>query len=64
MSVSVHDFHRVICRDDMKTVRRPSDRDVNWRPPVHEKSIPVQFKEPYGNSKWLLVGCEGVWQNI
>ena len=23
-------FIRVICRHEMKTVRRPSDRDVNW----------------------------------
>ena len=40
----------------MKTVRRPADRDVKWRPPVQGKSHPVQVKEPYGNSKWLLVG--------
>ena len=39
----------------MKTVRRPSDRDVNWRLPVQGKSHPVQVKEPYGNSKRLLV---------
>ena len=47
---------RVICRHDMKTVSLPSDQDVNWRPPVQGKSHPVQVKEPYGNSKWLLVG--------
>ena len=37
--VSEHAFLRVICRDDMKTVRRPSDWDVNLSPdpsaPVH-----------------------------
>ena len=28
---------------------RPSDRDVNWMPPVQGESPPVQVKEPYGN---------------
>ena len=46
-------FH-VIWRHKMKTVCRPSDRDVNWRSPVQGKSH--QVKEPYGNSNWLLVG--------
>ena len=41
------DVLRVICRDDMETVRRPSDRDFNWRPPVQGKLPPVQVKEPY-----------------
>ena len=45
-------------RHDMKTVRRPSDWDVNLSPPppplVQGKSHPVQVKVPYGNSKWLL----------
>ena len=36
----------------MKTVCRPSDRDINWR----SKSHHVQVKEPYGNSNWLLAG--------
>ena len=46
-------FPSCICRHEMKTARRPSDRHVNWRPPVQGKSHPVQVKEPYGNSKWL-----------
>ena len=55
--VSKHAFLHVICRDDMKTVRRPSDRHVNWRPHVQGKSPPVQVKEPYIRySKWLSVG--------
>ena len=48
-----HSCHLQVCR--------PSDRDVNWRPPVQGKSHPVQVKEPYGNSKWLLVGLPGVY---
>ena len=31
-SMSEHAIIRDICRDDMKTVRRPSDLDVNWKP--------------------------------
>ena len=50
-----HAFLHVICRHEMKTVCRPSDRDVNWRSPVQGKSHHVQVKEPYGNSNWLLV---------
>ena len=29
------------------TVRRPSDRDINWRPPVQGQSPPVQVKDPH-----------------
>ena len=53
--MSEHAFLYVICRHEMKTVRRPSDRDINWKSPVQEKSHHVQVKEPYGNSNWLLV---------
>ena len=35
----------------MKTVCRPSDRDVDWRSPVQGKSHHVQVKEPYGKFK-------------
>ena len=35
--------------DDTKEVRRPSDRDVNWRPPVQGESSPMQVKEPYSS---------------
>ena len=45
--VSEYASLRVICRDDMNTVRRPSDQDVNLRPPVQGQSPPVQVKEPY-----------------
>ena len=31
-------------------VRRPSDRDVNWRPPVQGQSFPVQVKDAYTGS--------------
>ena len=41
-SVSEHAFLRVICRYDMKTMRRPSDRDVNWRQPLRGKVIPCE----------------------
>ena len=52
--VSDHTSLRVICRDDMNTGRRTSDRDVNWRPPVQGDSPLMQVKEPYiGN----LNGC-------
>ena len=40
----------------MKTVSHPSDRDINWRPPVQGKSHSVQVKESYSNSKRLLIG--------
>ena len=53
--MSEHAFLHVICRHEMKTVRRPSDREVNWRSPVQGKSHHVQVKEPYGNSNWLLI---------
>ena len=32
--MSEHAFLYVICRHGMKTMCRPSDRDVNWRSPV------------------------------
>ena len=57
--VSIHTSLCVSCRDDMNTVLRSSDRDVNWRPPMQEQSPPVQVEEPYIdnlNSKRLLVG--------
>ena len=41
-------FPSCICRHEMKTARRPSDRHVNWRPPVQAKSRHVQVKEHYG----------------
>ena len=47
ISATEHAFLSVICRDD--TVRRPSDRDVNWRPPVQGESPHVQVKEPYSS---------------
>ena len=46
-----HAFLHVICRHEMKTVCRPSDRDVKWSFPVQGKTHHVQVKEPYGNSK-------------
>ena len=48
---------RVICRYDMNTVRRPSDRDVNWRPPVQGQPSPVQVKDPYTGSHEDEVRC-------
>lgn len=39
-------FSCVVSRDDTNTVRRRSDRAINWRLPVHEKSHQVQVKEP------------------
>ena len=47
--MSEHAFHSVICRDDTKEVSRPSDRDVNWRPPVQGESSPVQVKELFSS---------------
>ena len=42
------------CRNtDMKTMHRPSYRDLNLRPPMQGKSPAVQVKEPYSDSKWL-----------
>ena len=37
-------------------VKCPSDRDVNWRPPVQGQSSPVQVKDPYTGSILMLVG--------
>ena len=53
--VSKHAFLRVICREDTKTVRRPSDRVVNWRPHVQGKSLSMQvIKNPTFDN---LNGC-------
>ena len=41
------------CHD---TVRRPSDRDVNWRPTVQRQSSPVQVNNPYTGSILMHVG--------
>ena len=41
----------------MNTVRRPSDRDLTV-------AHPVQFKVPYDNSKWLLVGPHSATRNL
>ena len=46
----------VICRNDMIRVRRPSDWDFNWRPPVQGQSSPVQVKDPYTGSILMHVG--------
>ena len=48
----------------MKTVCHPSDRDVNWRSPVQGKSHPVQIKELYGNSNWLLAGLHPAARSV
>ena len=40
----------IICRDDMNTVHRPSDRQVNWGPPMQGQSSPVRVKDPYTGS--------------
>ena len=40
--VSERAFLGVIYRDDIKSVCRPSNRNVNWRSPVQGKSPPVQ----------------------
>ena len=56
--MSEHVFRSVICRNDIKSVRRPSDRDVYWSPapprpaappPVQGESSPVLVKEPYSS---------------
>ena len=49
ISVSEHTFLSVIFRDNTKQVHRPSDRDINWRPPVQGESPPLQVKEPYNS---------------
>ena len=49
ITVSEHTFPSVICSDDTRYVRCPSDRNVNWMSPVQGKSHLVQVKEPYGN---------------
>ena len=41
---------RVICRDDMTTVRRLLERGVNWKPSMQEQSSPVQVTDPYTGS--------------
>ena len=43
-SVSEHAFLHVICRHNMKTACRPSDRDVNWRSPLQGKSTICRLK--------------------
>ena len=48
--------HRVICRNDMSTERRPSDRDVKWRPPVHGYPSLCRLKNPISVFKRLLLG--------
>ena len=45
-SVSEHASLGVICRDNMDTVRRPSDQDINWRSPVQGQLSPMQVKDP------------------
>ena len=42
--VSEHTSLHVICRDDMNTMRRPSDRDINWRPPVQDSHSLCRLK--------------------
>ena len=44
--VSEHASLHVICRNDMNTVRRPTDQDVNWRPPVQGQSPLCRLKNP------------------
>ena len=44
ISMSDHTFHRVICGDDIKTVRSPSNRVVNWASIPFPS--PVQGKSP------------------
>ena len=63
-SVSEHTSLRVICGHDIKTVCLPSDRDVNWRPPVHGKSHPVQVTTYGTDSKWLHVGLHPATQSV
>ena len=48
----------------MKTVCRPSDRDVNWWSLVQGKPHHVQVKEPYGHSNWLLVGLHPATRGV
>ena len=45
--MSAHACLLVICRNDISTLHRPSDRDINLRRPVQEQSSPVQVQEPY-----------------
>ena len=54
--MSEHAFTSCHLQECYENSMRPSDRDVNWRPPVQGKAHPEQVKEPYGNSNWLLVG--------
>ena len=63
--VSEHASPCFICRDDINTVRIPSDQDVNWRPTVQGQSPPVQIEEPYfGNLiKQLLVALGSSCKN-
>ena len=49
ISVSEHAFLSVICRDDTKYVRHPSDLDVNWRPHVQVKNPSVVYR----GARWL-----------
>ena len=37
------------------TVRRPSDRDVNWKHPVQGQSSPVQVKDLYTGSILMYI---------
>ena len=39
----------------LKTVCHPSDRDINWRPLVHEENFPMQVKNTTIIFTWLLV---------
>ena len=59
--MSEHVSLRVICRDDLTTVRRPSDRDVNSIPTVQGHSPSVQVKEP--DICNLKVTCRLIMQN-
>ena len=54
--VSEHASFHIICMDDMNTVLRPSDQDLNWRPSVQGLSSPVQIKDPYTGSIVMHVG--------
>ena len=63
-SVSEHAFLYVICRHEMNTVCRPSDRDVNWRSLEQGKSHHLQVKDLYGSSNWLLVGLYPVARGV
>ena len=51
-----HASLRVICRDDMNSVRSPLDWDVTWRPPVQGQSSAVQFKDHNTGSNLKHVG--------